>query len=579
MVQHQLRTRIPTAILLAALLSLAGCRHPEGIVAPHPSNPEGEQQLRADARAGRLAPLRWPDFRDYKEQLTRFYEQRQWNPAWVNGAKPTRQAQALIRLFETSPERGLNPQDYDAGQWQAWVRGLPHADKRQRADFDMVVTVAAMRYAHDLHQGRVNPSHFSYGVDTASKSLNLADFLEGHLVAASDVPASLHTIEPDSPQYEATIEALHHYQQLAQQVPEQTPLPPPTGILRAGGHYSAAAALQGRLQLLGDLPADDAPDDAAHEPDRLYSKALAQGVQAFQETHDLPPSGRLTGKTVAALNVPLQERVLEIEDTLERMRWLPDAYQQPAIQVNIPEFLVRVYSPDHQEAFAIKAVVGEAKISDHNTPLLAKEMRYLVLRPFWVVTPTIIKEDLVPKVAADPGYLDSHNFEVINRKGKPVPHWTFDGLSHGRYMVREKPGPKNSLGLVKFIFPNKQNIYLHSTPAVFLFARARRDYSHGCIRLQEAEKLADWVLSDQPKWTPQAISDAMNTGQDNKTVPLKHHLPVVITYETARVGADGKVHFFPDIYGYNQQLEETLQHGDPFPVKPLPKKDTSADTV
>jgi murein L,D-transpeptidase YcbB/YkuD len=311
----------------------------------------------------------------------------------------------------------------------------------------------------------------------------------------------------------------------------------------------------------------------------LYSAALADGVKSFQQTHDLSSTGQLTPKTVAALNTPLSVRVLALEDTLERMRWLPDAYQQPAILVNIPEFLVRVYTPDHQEAFAIKAVVGESKVEDHNTPLLAREMKYLVFRPFWVVTPTIIKEELVPKVAADPKYLDAHNFEVITRKGKPVPHWTLDGLAHGRYMVREKPGPQNSLGLVKFIFPNKLNIYLHSTPAVQLFLRSRRDYSHGCVRLQEPEKLADWVLGDQPKWTPDAIHDAMNTGPDNKTVALKHPLTVVITYQTARVAADGKVYFFPDIYGYDQRLEATLAQGDPFPVKPLPKKDTSSDTI
>ena len=580
--QHHLRTSSLSAVLLATFFSLTGCRPPTGVIAPHATNPVLEEQLRADATAGHLAPLRWPNFQDYKDQVVRFYAQRNWNPAWIDGKRPTRQARALIQTFKASAGKGLNPLDYDASQWDGWIQGLPQANKRERADFDIAVTVAAMRYVHDLHQGRVNPSHFSYGIDTAQKAVDLSDFLEKQLVAAGDVNDALRMVEPGSPQYQATLDALHHYQELAQQAGDFKPLPPPTGILRAGGHYSGASALAARLQLLGDMPApsaDDTADDTGGSADRLYSRRLAEGVSAFQATHDLPANGHLTGKTVAALNVPLAQRVLAIEDTLERMRWLPDAYQQPAIQANIPEFLVRAYNPDHQEAFAIKAVVGEAKVGDHNTPLVAKEMKYLVFRPYWVVTPTIIKEELVPKVAADPGYLDSHNFEVITRQGKPVPHWTLDGLSHGRYMVREKPGPQNSLGLVKFIFPNKQNIYLHSTPAVYLFDRSRRDYSHGCIRLQEPEKLADWVLSDQIKWTPEAIDDAMNTGPDNKTVPLKHFLPVVITYETARVAADGKVHFFPDIYGYDERLRQTLQHGDPYPVKPLPKKDTSADTV
>jgi murein L,D-transpeptidase YcbB/YkuD len=567
------------AMVLAVLVSLAGCRHSTGVIAPHPTNPELEQQLRAEASAGTVPWLHWPDFRDDQPQVARFYQQRQWNPAWVDGKKPTRQAEELIRLFAASAGKGLNPRDYDANQWSSWTGGLPHATERERADFDMIVTVDAMRYVHDLHQGRVNPAHFSYGIDTASKSLDLAEYLQKQLVAAGDIPAALKAIEPAGPQYQATLQALHRYQQLAAQAQQFQPLPGLTGMLRAGGRYSGASALAARLRLLGDLPDAGASSDAPASADTIYSPQLAHAVMSFQDTHDLAPSGRLTAKTVAALNTPLSQRVLALEDTLERMRWLPSDYQQPAIQVNLPEFLVRVYNSDHQQAFAIKAVVGEAKIEDHNTPLLAKEMKYLVFRPFWVVTPTIIKEELVPKVAADPGYLDSHNFEVITRKGKAVPHWTLDGLSHGRYMVREKPGPQNSLGLVKFIFPNKLNIYLHSTPAVYLFSRSRRDYSHGCIRLQDPVKLADWVLSDQPKWTPDAISDAMNTGPDNKTVPLKHTLSVVITYETARVDEDGKVHFFPDIYGYNQRLEQTLTHGDPFPVKPLPKKDNSADTV
>jgi murein L,D-transpeptidase YcbB/YkuD len=557
-------------------------------VAPHPTTSVIEQQLRSDSAAGHLGWLHWPNFQDYQKPVARFYEQRQWNPAWVNGKKPTRQARALIQLFESSADKGLHPEDYDAGHWQGWVQGLPHASERERADFDEIMTVDTMRYIHDLHQGRINPVHFSYGIDTASKSYDLADLLQQHIIAAGDVSAALNGVEPSSQQYQATLQALHHYQELASQSGEPTTLPAPTGSLRVGDHYSAAAALAAHLRLLGDLPAgnaapDSSPEDSANAKDptgsTVYSAALAEGVKSFQETHDLTPSGVLTARTVAALNIPLSARVLAIEDTLERMRWLPEAYQEPTIQVNIPEFLVRVYNPDHQQAFAIKAVVGEAKVDDHNTPLLANDMKYLVFRPFWVVTPTIIKEELVPKVAADPGYLDSHNFEVITRKGKPVPDWTLDGLSHGRYMVREKPGPKNSLGLVKFIFPNKLNIYLHSTPAVQLFLRSRRDDSHGCIRLQEPAKLADWVLSDQPKWTPEAIDDAMNTGPDNKTVPLKHSLPVVITYETARVDVDGKVHFFPDIYGYDQRLEQTLAHGDPFPVKPLPKKDTSGDTI
>ena len=282
--------------------------------------------------------------------------------------------------------------------------------------------------------------------------------------------------------------------------------------------------------------------------------------------------------TVAAINVPLSARVQQMEDALERWRWLAPEYQNARVFVNIPEFMMHTYGDDGKPAFAMKVVVGEAKDFDHQTPVVAKMMRYLVFRPFWVVTPTIIKKELVPHVESDKDYLSDKNFEVITRAGKPAPDWTVDGLAHGRYMVREKPGPQNSLGLVKFMFPNKLNIYIHSTPALQLFAHSRRDYSHGCVRLQDAEKMADWVLADEPKWTPDAIHDAMENGQDNKTVGLLHPLPVVIFYATAEVGDDGKVYFFDDLYGYDKDMEGVLAAGDPFPVKPEVRKQVS-DTV
>ncbi len=556
---------------VSLLLLLAGCRQKQGVV--QVVDPVAEA-LHADAAAGRLSLLHWPDFRDYRPAVEEFYAGRGWHAAWVRGHQPTRQAVALAQLFAMSAGKGLNPEDYDAAQCPYRLAALPHASAREVAMFDTAMTVSAMRYISDLHVGRVNPAHFIFGVDIGAKKYELAHFLAQQVVAAADVPAALAGIEPDGAQYKGVEKALGAYRQFAQETAGMAPLPVPASALSPGAPYVGAAALAARLRLLGDMEEDGATAT------RTYTAALAAGVRSFQGRHGLPTDGRLTPQTVAALNVPLAVRVRQMEDTLERWRWLAPEYQAASIVVNIPEYTLRAYGEDHQPAFEMKVVVGDSDQDDRKTPVIAKEMRYLVFRPFWVVTPTIIKKEIVPHVEDSKSYIADKNFEVVDRRtGKPVEDWSVEGMAKGRYMVREKPGPQNSLGLVKFIFPNKLNIYLHSTPAVQLFDRSKRDFSHGCIRLQDAEKLADWVLADQPKWTPDAIHDAMENGEDNKTVLLSHPLPVLIFYATARVADDGKVHFFKDIYGYDADMEAVLAKGDPFPVKPEVKKQANGDTA
>ena len=537
----------------------------------HPTTSPLEQALHADVDAGHLAELHWPDFSDYKPLLGSFYGGRNWNPAWVDGKTATRQALALTKLFAASRSKGLNPEDYDASLWGARLAKLATASDVERAAFDTAMTVATMRYISDLHIGRVNPQHFAFGVDVQAKKYDLPNFVAQQVVGAGDVADVLKGVEPDSAAYRNTEQALAHYQELAAKEGTPEPLPVPANPLAAGQPYAGSTALAARLQLLGDMSAGD-------NQGAVYTQAIADGVKSFQTTHNLTADGRLTPQTVAALNVPLDARVRQIEDTLERMRWLAPEYQNPAVLVNIPEFVLRTYDDGGKEQFQMRVVVGQSLEEDHKTPVLVQEMKYIVLRPFWNVTPTIVKKEIVPHVEANKGYLEAKNFEVVDRaSGKPVTGWSTAGLEHLEYMVREKPGPQNSLGLVKFMFPNKLNIYLHSTPATELFDHTRRDFSHGCIRLQEPEKLADWVLRDQPDWTPDKIHDAMENGEDNKNVSLTHPIPVLIFYETARVDEDGKVHFFDDIYGYDKDMEAVLAHGDPFPIQPEPKQQT-ADT-
>jgi L,D-transpeptidase YcbB len=318
----------------------------------------------------------------------------------------------------------------------------------------------------------------------------------------------------------------------------------------------------------------------------IYTKELAEDVKHYQHRHGIEENGKLGPQTVKSLNVPLSDRVMQLQDALERWRWLPDQYLNAPLFVNLPEFVLRGYTPEHQLDFKMKVVVGKV-VGEHQTPVFAHMMRYLVFRPYWNVPVDIANKELAPHVAADPGYLEKHNFEVTNGKHQVLTHYTAKQVGQGGVLVREKPGPKNSLGLIKFMFPNQYDIYLHSTPAPYLFDRSRRDFSHGCIRVQKPADLAVWVLNGQPdkdkqSWDMDKVQAAFDDDtQNNRTVGLKAPIPIVIFYVTAEVEDDGEVHFFDDIYGYDADLQQVLAKGPPYPVKPEPvvPKTKPGDTV
>jgi murein L,D-transpeptidase YcbB/YkuD len=262
-------------------------------------------------------------------------------------------------------------------------------------------------------------------------------------------------------------------------------------------------------------------------------------------------------------------RVQQLSDSLERWRWLPDNYQQPRVLVNLPEFLLRAYGEDHSLAFTMRVVDGEAQ-GNHDTPVFVRLMRYVVFRPYWNLPNSIVKKEIAGHLRkSGMGYLSSHEYELTTQGGAVVSSASVDDIEHGRYAVRQKPGPKNSLGLVKFLFPNEYDIYMHSTPELNLFNLTRRDRSHGCVRLQHADQMAQWVLStDKPDggWDEDKVADMMkNEENNNKTINLKTPIPVAIMYFTAIVTEDGTVNFFNDIYGYDRELEQALAKGRPYP--------------
>jgi len=524
-----------------------------------------QTQLRALIEAGTAPELRWPEFAAYQNLARKFYDAGGYAPVWTSGGQPTTQASALIAQFKQAAAKGLVPQDYDVSNWDGRLQKLgASAAPADIASFDVVLTFCALRFISDLHIGRVNPQNLDFGLDVGPHSYDLPAVLRSQVIGAADLNAVIQSFEPPYAGYQRTETALADYEKLAAQG-DGTPLPIPAKSVRPGNQYAGMPQLIWRLRELGDLPpAPDAAGGSTASPaaPQLYDAAAVAGVEHFQSRHGLEPDGVLGKGTIGELNQPLSRRVEQLELGLERYRWIPPQFPQPPIVVNIPEFQLRTLRRQPASFLTMRVVVGKAY--HHKTPVFAQNMRYVIFRPYWEVPPSIQQAELVPKIRHDPGYLAENNYEVVDNGGGVVTDGevssdVIQGLRLGAYRIRQKPGPKNALGLIKFIFPNSYNVYLHSTPSPQLFAKARRDFSHGCIRVEDPVGLAVWVLRDIPGWTRDKVVATMNDpGKDNFQVILPKPIPVLILYSTGVVEPDNEVHFFDDIYGYDAELEDAL---------------------
>jgi murein L,D-transpeptidase YcbB/YkuD len=533
---------------------------------PQQLSPEGQSVLRAIVQAGTLSDLRWPDFSDYQNHVRKFYESYGYSLLWVKGMEPTPEAQQVIALLLQADQKGLSAEDYDGPRWSDRLAKLKpvtdHPSESDAARFDLALTVSVMRYISDLHIGKVNPKHFDFGLDVEEKKYDLPEFLKDHVVGASDVSAVLQQVEPPYPGYQRTMKALQTYLQLAKES-DGTTLPAIQKTISPGDSNTGVPQLIRLLRLVGDLPADS----NVSADGTIYQGALVEAVKNFQRRLGRTPDGRITPQTLADLNVPLASRIRQMQLALERWRWLPLSYQHSPVIANIPEFHLRAYDENFKIALQMNVVVGKAY--GHDTPIFSDTMEYVVFRPYWSVPYSIAKAEFLPRIARDPDYLAKKGFEVVDSRQEVVAAGTvssevLEQLRAGKLFIRQTPGPKNSLGLVKFIFPNNYNIYFHDTPEQEFFAKSRRDFSHGCIRLERPADLAVWVLRNNPGWNMDRVRSAMN-GTTTQQVNLTHPIPVLIVYATVIVTEDGVVHFYDDIYGHDAALEKVLEKGYPYP--------------
>jgi murein L,D-transpeptidase YcbB/YkuD len=562
---------ITKRLSIVALAVAIGCSARGEPIAPVPLaagsgaqtlSPAGQNYLRSLIQSGNAPELCRPDFRKYKKEVADFYQLNGYTLPWVSEMQPTVQARAAISILEKADDKGLSANDYDGPRWAARMAKLRpanlQASEGDAIHFDLALTISMMRYISDLHTGRIDPRIFGIEAYISRRQMNLAQFLERNVVHSPDVSAALAQVEPPYPGYRRTLDALRTYRRLAEETDTGQPIPLVKKAIRPGETYTGIAQVARFLHVVGDLPNEvQIPAGSV-----AYEGALVDAVKRFQERHGLDADGIIGAHTIAEMNVPLSYRVRQIELTLERWRWLPAEYGEEPIIVNIPEFRLRAYDKDFHVAVTMKVVVGKAY--DHKTPVFMSNLESVIFRPYWDVPLSIVRAEIVPALKRDPDYLAKQDMELVNSRRRvladqTVTIGTLEDLRAGTIFVRQRPGPNNALGLIKFEFPNQYSVYMHDTPARLLFSRSKRDFSHGCIRLENPAGLAAWVLRNNLGWDEARIRAAMNGDEDAQSVKLTRPIPVLIVYGTVIVLDDGLVRFYDDLYWQDAQLDRALR--------------------
>ena len=485
------------------------------------------------------------------------YEKRGFAPVW---ADPSRES-ALFAAIAASGTHGLDPRDYHADSLARAPAPSPGAEGQDRAlaERELLLTDAYLRLAYHLHFGKADPRslqrgwNFARTLDGADPAARLAG-----LLAAPDPAASLEELAPRLSAYRDLRGALARLRQVEQRGgwPRITDGPK----LERGATGPRVRQLRERLRTSGELA-----DGAA---DAEFDDALEAAVRRFQAGHGLEADGVAGRATLAAVNVTVAERIAQVRANLERLRWVARELAGDYLLVDIAGFTAQLWLDD-RPAWQARVVVGRPF---RTTPEFRAPMKYLVLNPEWHVPPTILREDLLPNVARNPGHLQRSHTRVLDHAGRPVDPAAVDWQCFGGqpggfpYQIVQAPGPDNPLGRIKFMFPNEHSVYLHDTPSRALFDRTVRAFSSGCIRIDRPLDLAVLLLDDAQRWSPPQLAEAIAGGR-TQTVPVRRTVPVMLLYFTASAGPSGEVRFRPDLYGRDRPIIEAL--AAPFRFAPV----------
>ena len=479
--------------------------------------------------------------------ITEFYDRRNYTLAWQSD----RNIGELLAMIEASREEGLLPTDYH----QAALKSMLGAYRAgniapcDRADLDILLTDALLRLGYHYIFGKVNPRDLNaeWNLQRKIEGRDPVEVMQAAIDAVS-LAAFLQKLAPTSPLYDEFKKALAEYRAIEAQGGWPQVAPGPT--LKPGMPDERIAVIRERLLVTGDLL------DASSSNPTVYDEKLEEAVIRFQKRHVLDVDGVVGKATLAAMNVPVADRIDQIRVNMERARW---------VYRNLPdEFIVTDIAGFHTAIIKNRKVIWESAVQVgkpyRETPVFQDTMKYIVFNPTWTVPPTILEQDILPKLRKDPEYLRKKNMRVIDSKGKNVDPATIDWANTTRrnfpYMIRQDPGPKNALGRIKFMFPNKHAVYLHDTPHKSGFKRAERTFSSGCIRVEKPFELAEILLNDPDNWSQEDIRKAIESKQ-TKSVRLKKQIPVYLLYWT--VGSrDGMFYFKPDVYSRDGKVLAAL---------------------
>ncbi|WP_346317219.1 L,D-transpeptidase family protein [Chitinophaga sp. YIM B06452] len=480
---------------------------------------------------------RHAEFRPYSELIKDFYRKRDFHYAWINEEGITEQAGGLLNMMRQDAESGIKDSTLNNSRVSALYDSIAlMGDSLNRRDTiisvaELSLTAEFFVYANKVWGGMTSDNAKDLEWFIPRKKINVESLLDSIVRYPKKALAS---DEPVNRQYKLLRDQLSKMGDLVKKHPQQDSirLADKKKTFKSGDSSDVIAAVKSRLALYGDYKEKDTTTK--------FTPLLDSALRNYQTRMGQKPDGIIRQQTVDALNRPLQHYMHQILLNMERLRWVPVEVTTDYILVNIPEFRLHAYE-DGKLAWSCNVVVGTPGAS---TVIFSKDMQYVVFSPYWNVPPGILKKEVLPGIRkSGAAYLRRHNMEMTG--------------SGNNISVRQKPGPSNSLGKVKFLFPNEYNIYLHDTPAKNLFSEAKRSFSHGCIRVSEPKHLAQWVLRKDSSWNEQKIDAAMNAGKE-KYVTLKNKLPVYIGYFTSWVDSQGRLNFRDDVYGHDARLAKLL---------------------
>jgi len=530
---------------LIALLGTVACHEPADRISHEIRNITS-----AERPPAYLEGVRW-------KLVRQIYEDRQFRPLWVGIRPVPERTRELIANLCDAEREGLRPADYRLGELRRTVERLRPSLNKQRPEafavLDLELTRRFLDYGADLLAGRLDPKAVASEWYIRARRWSIEGTLRG-AAQAGEFQGMVAPLRPNLPGYAELVKALAGYREILGH--GGWPEVPGRSRLRRGDQGARVAVLRRRLRITGDLAGSE-----GSKP--VYNRGVAKAVARFQSRHGIPGDGIVGAATLAALNVPVQVRIRQIQLSLERYRWLPAEFGPRYIYVNIPDYELYGYDGG-KPVLKMRVVVGDEY--GKATPVFADSMTFVVFRPYWYVPQRILVREILPRIRKKRSYLVRHQFEVVDAKRESLVlnprsiNWS--RVDPTKVRVRQRGGsPTNPLGLVKFMFPNQFAVYLHDTPTRKLFNRPKRTLSHGCVWVEKPVELADYVLAGQDDWNEKKIREAMETehsageggSADGPTVTLEQPLPVYIVYLTAFV-QDGSLNFRRDPYGRDREV-------------------------